>query len=646
MTLSFERITLYLTIASLAIIAGAFIVSDGLYTIDELIYFIAADAFAQNGGYTISNGYEQYGSSDLQMWFLVNGPNGLVPQYPPGNAILGAPITAFLGSRGLVLLNAIAAAGTLALTYRLGWRMHGDHLIAAGATGLLLVGTFFLEYAYGIWPHMVHTVFVLGAVTFAYEASDPEAERPFLAAICSGILIGYSMLMRSDGILILPGIGTLVLLYARRPILVMLGGLIGLLPAVGFMALANFQKFGSFNPLSYGGTGTGGGADLTSHFAAIVAIVAFFALIALVRTGALNRISRAQAISALFAMLAIGLAVAQSRGLILKYASGFETLVLDMSTSKDARPGVVDGPNGTRSFWGAPKKALAQSLPWMAVFALLVVRPWPKNGRAHNTVVFAVLFWTLPFILLSWHGGFSNNMRYFLPVVPLLAISAAALWNDATKGIEARFRLLILGVISGYALVQVWIMTNSTGILGAHQILPQFVIVILLLLALVVGSNAWNGETARRSLHGVLAMTVGMAFAYGPLHDLPASQNTRTTIKNASTSVSKIEGPALFYGGSVEFVSAFEHPDRIVGIANRTSGQLDADLIANALEDGYRVYMRRPEGYRLLAMDDRFRATKFRWDYGFNELIEVVPADRPDVDSRLARRKAQSQDTD
>ncbi len=640
MTLTSERITLCLIMAALAIVAGGFVVSDGLFTIDEMIYFIAASAFAQSGGYAIANGFEQFGSNDLQMWFLVNGPNGLVPQYPPGTAILGAPLTAALGPRGLVLMNAIAAAGTLALTYRLAWRMHKDHIVAAGAAALLLVGSFFLEYAYGIWPHMLHTLFVLAAVSFAYEASDPDAKKPFLAALCAGILIGYAMLMRSDGILILPGIGVLVLLYAARPILVMAGGLLGLLPAVGFMALANLQKFGSLNPLSYGTTGGGGGSDPLTHFVALGPIALFFGLILAVRSGRLRQVTRAQGLAAFIGLIAIGFLIPQSRGLLQSYLTGFETLVLDMSTSIDKRPGVIDGPGGTKSFWGAPKKALAQSLPWLAIFALLIVRPWPQNGRAHALVLFSVSFWTLPFILLAWHGGFSNNMRYFLPLIPLLAISGAALWRDAVRGIEAPFRLLTLGLISGYALIQVWIMSGSTGVLGAHQILPQFAIVIVFLVALVVGSNAWPGETAKRSLHGVMAVSVGMAMAYGPLHDLPSSQKTRETIKRASASVSKIEGPALFYGGSVEFVSAFAYPDRIVGIASRTTGALDADLIENALDEGYRVYMSRPEGQRLLSEDDRFRATKFRWNYGFNELMEVVPATRPAVDSRLARQKS------
>src|SRR6056297_2775806 len=90
---------------------GAVHLSDGLFTIDELIYLISADALARDGALTVDNGFSQFGSEDLNLWFLVEGPNGLAPQYPPGVAILGLPFYLLFETRGLIVMNALAAVG-------------------------------------------------------------------------------------------------------------------------------------------------------------------------------------------------------------------------------------------------------------------------------------------------------------------------------------------------------------------------------------------------------------------------------------------------------------------------------------------------------------------------------------------------------
>ena len=86
---------------------------------------------------------------------MVNGPNGVAPQYPPGTAVLGAPLYGAFGIRGMILPNAVAAAATLWLVFALARRLTGDATLALGAVGLLAFDTYFLEYAYGIWPHAI-----------------------------------------------------------------------------------------------------------------------------------------------------------------------------------------------------------------------------------------------------------------------------------------------------------------------------------------------------------------------------------------------------------------------------------------------------------------------------------------------------------
>ena len=107
-------------------------------------------------------------------------------------------------------------------------------------------------------------------------------------------------------------------------------------------------------------------------------------------------------------------------------------------------------PDGTRSFWGLSKKALGQSLPWLGLLALLL-RPQLWQGRSRSftcALIFTALF-MLPFLIRSWHGGMSSNMRYFLPALPVLSILAATLIHDLLDRDEARAANLIPAILLG-----------------------------------------------------------------------------------------------------------------------------------------------------------------------------------------------------
>ena len=107
------------------ILAGALLVSDGYFTVDEFVYVLGAQAMAQNMSLVIENGFDTYGSENLKVWNVVIGPAGLVSQYPVGTAVIGAPLLLLFGVRGLIVLNALAAVGTLFLTRSLARRLYG-----------------------------------------------------------------------------------------------------------------------------------------------------------------------------------------------------------------------------------------------------------------------------------------------------------------------------------------------------------------------------------------------------------------------------------------------------------------------------------------------------------------------------------------
>ena len=65
---------------ALALLVGAFLVSPGLFIIDEVIVLSGAQALLSTGGFVVENGWSEFSSPDLKLWLFVAGPHGLAPQ--------------------------------------------------------------------------------------------------------------------------------------------------------------------------------------------------------------------------------------------------------------------------------------------------------------------------------------------------------------------------------------------------------------------------------------------------------------------------------------------------------------------------------------------------------------------------------------
>ena len=106
-------------IFSAFIVLLSLVTSDGLYTIDEFIIAASVHALHAHGSLAYENGFNAFSAEGLKLAFFVNGPHGLVPQYPIGATLLGAALAGPLGIRGLIVLNALSAVATLLVTRQL-----------------------------------------------------------------------------------------------------------------------------------------------------------------------------------------------------------------------------------------------------------------------------------------------------------------------------------------------------------------------------------------------------------------------------------------------------------------------------------------------------------------------------------------------
>lgn len=586
----------------LLLLGGAFWASPGLFNIDETVYLAAAEAMARRGSLVVENGYETFGAEALKLWFLVEGPRGLVPQYPAGSAILGGPMAALLGARGLIVLNAAAAVGLFFAARALALRLFGDARAAALAGFLLLLGGFWLEFAWGIWPHAIATLLSTLALTLTLRALD-EPERAMRWAALAGAALGAACLFRLDAVLAIAGIGAGAVLYARAPLRMIAAGAAGMLPPLAALSAANLLKFGDPNPFSYGRAA--GETQLAAHLPMLGAGVLGLGLLAAMRGAPPRRI----ALGAGGCALLLGAAAAAEPGLramLLRAGGGAWALLVDIRDIQPVRPEMVMAEDGTVRFLGLVKKALGQSLPWLGLLAAIPFLRWDARGRRGLTLcAISAAAMAAPFIPSAWYGGLGSNMRYFLPATPLLAALGAAILvrlGDQAGGVK---RPAMAGGAAGIALCLLWMVKGPGGAAGAQQMLS------VLLLGLIACAAAAAAATGARGLSrfAVGAGAAGMAAAalFGLL-DLAASQGRRVAVDRIGRALAEVPAPSLMIGPPELFAGQIERPDAFIAAPRQWTFEIDENLVLDALSRGYAVWMLRADAETMhgAAADIRF----------------------------------------
>jgi hypothetical protein len=582
-----RRAATLILLASAALIFLAVSGSAGFFNIDEVIYFMGADAFRSTGSFVVDNGQADIRADELRLWLLIDGPAGLVPQYPPGSAIAGAPLLALFGQKGLVVLNVIAAIGTLILTHSLARRLFGSSDVALLAVGILAFSTFWIEYTAAIWPHSVSIFFTTLALRVFLGAIEAEsfAWRP---AVLSGLAVGTGILFRLEGVLIISGFAAATVLFARRPVQVIAGGAAGILPLFGLLGWLNSQKFGTWSPLTYGMSG--GGTDLSTYLG--LGAIMFLAIVALLGLRVLRSRLSALGDSTPIVPILLSIATLAAAGAailspsVARILDGTYSLLVDATTIRDPRAGVVAQPDGTLSFWGLPKKALGQSLPWLGCLALLI-GAFPSERRRSVTIVLLVCgLWLLPFAMQSWHGGLGSNMRYFLPLLPPLCALAALLIVRLSGELPAGRGVLGFGIALGLICTAFWMLLLPERIFQMHQVISTYAFFGIVGICLVAGM-VQRAAAASAALFAI-GVGLGMAFVFG-MSDLANGQERRAHMAQQSAAAASIEGPVVLLGPPEAFASAIGNREQVLALPDQVTHRLDASFIERVCAAGYRL---------------------------------------------------------
>jgi len=429
----------------------------GPLSIDEVIYQRMVHNLVQGHGLSLWNGFEEHPSPELTALYIRPVGDRLVAPYPYGFPAVAAPFYAVFGSQGLVVVNALAFVGLLALCYRIGRDLLGSSSAGLAAAGLLGLGTYAWEYSMATWPHALAVLLSLGSLVAGLEAARAPrgASRAAKLAALAGLLLGTGTTVRFDVFFLLPLLLAPFLLASSLRWRELAGLTAGLLPGLAFVSATNLARWETWIPFTYGSSG--GATDARAYLPLLAVAGAGFLLLRLaVHPSARAIVRRRPAALPLGAMglLALLLLLPPLRELALRLAEGTYTLLVDIRNLPidGVEPAMERTEGGAVVYYGALKKALLQSCPY---FVLLVLPAYGLFCREPARLSRALLFAPVALVVgvfgfFSWHGGLALNMRYFLPVLPFAAI----LTVDAIRTLAAGAHRL-------------WVLSSGAAMAGA-----------------------------------------------------------------------------------------------------------------------------------------------------------------------------------
>jgi len=359
----------------------------GSFTIDEPNYLVTVIGL-QQGRLTVP-GTERLPPSRELLYFdpagasRVSVTTPVASTAPPLYAPLALPF-AYLGWRGLVLLNTLAFLVTIALVF-----VYARAHVARPRTGWLAAGTFALggyaiEYALGLWPHMLSVALTTGAVLLASRAWNGASLANALGA---GFLAGLAAGVRYQNLIVAGCLGLGLLVWSRRRLAAGWRFAAGASLPLLLSAIVNHARLGSWNPVSKGPGYLSTGAGVVSAGFLADAVQMFW-------------------------------------GRVVDHAA---MPFLASTASYIGRNPLT----GAYVIGGAMKKAWLQSAPWILPALVLLVLAWGsgrdltpsarREVRALSVIVFAVLA-AFAVSGLTRTDGLNYNQRYFLELVPLCAV--------------------------------------------------------------------------------------------------------------------------------------------------------------------------------------------------------------------------------
>jgi hypothetical protein len=399
---------------------------------------------------------------------------------PPLYAPLAMPFL-FLGWYGLVLLNVLSLLLTGFVVFLLARRLTHDPLVPWIALVLVLLGGYAIEYAQGLWPHMLSVLLVTASVYFTSSVWNGGGWKP---AILGGLLIGIATGIREQNIMLAACLGLTVLVYSRSR-----------------LSSSLWYGVGAAIPLSVGAT------------------IHYF------RQGLWHPFPKFVAYAGQVGEQVSGRSLFDPLGT-------FWTRFVDFSSQPEFLDQITllhyrkVPETGAFLVDNVVKKALLQSSPWIALAFMVLIAVWvlPAWRKKEGLIVLKPLsLLVVSFVLVfSMAGigrtdGLAYNQRYFLEIIPLAAIAIVVVLDRVgTKGFG-----FLAGLVGSGLLFAAALMLPTRALYETAVLRVPLVLAVLIVVAFIIArrKNIWVSV--------LLGLCIGWS-AFGHLFsDLPASRNRR-----------------------------------------------------------------------------------------------------------------------
>jgi len=465
----------------------------GYLSIDEAVYHLMSRDFAATLTFEISNGYREFPSEECSTRFFFPVKGRLVSQYPHLFTLLVAPLYHVCGFKGLFMVNALSFIGVVLLCYLLTSKIFSDRELSLNACLVLCGATFVWEYSQAAWPHMTALLGMMAAYYLAVSALlEPNRQRQIANFFFAGLLTGISAGIRTDAILLVACFYILYVVSSNVSGYAFLSLIVGLLPGMVVLGAINQAKFGSFSPLSYGS-----GEKFPMIEAGVALLLA--SLVSgskfLFRRLSDNRRYKRRAVIMIFFLSGLvmsALIVTRPGARIIR--DSYSAVVDIRAVPPDFQgPAHLRTVSGGLVYIGAHKKALLQSLPYLAV----VLLPFCSMRRTRGAHSLLLLLVPVPIIYIGYYavinheyGGLCLNYRYHLPLLPFTSIMVAYSLRELRRLMttplgRGPYLVTVIVTVAFYLLLTEFCCPGLSGLEFPLLDLPLVLFVSVVLLVLV-----------------------------------------------------------------------------------------------------------------------------------------------------------------
>ncbi|MBI3003933.1 MAG: hypothetical protein HYY49_00780 [Ignavibacteriales bacterium] len=416
----------------------------GVFIIDEDNYLVSVLAL-RHGGFT-PPGLDELTPSPSLLYFDPDARGRIMTTHP--FALLVAPLYAFLalpfsyfGWYGLVFLNILSFLIAAALVLFLTRAVANSAFTPWIAAATFVLGSYSIEYAQGVWPHMLSAGLATAAFFLAVKSLG---DTRYLYAGLAGLTFGIAVGVREQNILFAGCTGLGLLMFGKRRVATLAAFAVGLAIPLVAISFINLHKFAFFHPFPK------------------------------------------------FFSYASDVSVTHQESPVLEPLRAFWAKVVDFSYI-----GTINDPVKASLFYRAPgsgavllygivKKSLLQSAPWIGLAIIGCVTAWiPKpihlpEARRLLKMTSLVVLPTL--VLFSLAGSIRTdalayNQRYFLELLPFCAVALALLMDH----FEIKPTYLIAGFAAGGLIVMGVLQHPSAFLKFSGQLKIPLVLSLLLI---------------------------------------------------------------------------------------------------------------------------------------------------------------------